>query len=450
MDRLQKIVENSFWLLSDKVARLLLGIFVTAMIARYLGPREFGIWNYSIALTTITGALAGLGLEKVLTKALVERHSDQGRLLGTALVLRLIAALLTSGVCWEFVRIFHPAEPAYLSCTMILSGWVLLQSFDVFDSYYQAQQRVRVVMIPKTLAFLVFCGIRVWFVHRHLGLLAFTWLTVWEGLTAYGVIIAIYLRGRRSGGAESLDGTRRPNRGAPIARTLLAQAWPLLFTNLSILIYMKVDQLLLDGMTDATQLGEYVAATRLSELWYALPMAASTALLPALLVQKKEAPDRYAASMERWLRLSFWTSAVLCLGVTILAEPLSRQLYGAAYPRTGLVLQIHIWASVPVFMAIVVTQHLIIHSRYKATLYAGLAGTVVNIGCNLLLIPGYGSVGAAVATVLSYITVYAALVGLDRSKETLAFMGRITSPRLLYADAGFFRERLLRSQAGHL
>lgn len=401
MIRLPKVIENGGWLLSDKAARLVVGLLITAFIARYLGPGDFGIWSYTIALTTITGAFAGLGLDRVLTKALVETGTSFGTrgpkatIMGTALAMRLSASLgagiLSMTLVWLIQR-RDPSRGLYLECTVILSLGLLLQSLDVLEAFYLSQQRVSRAIIPKTSAFLLFSLIRVACIHYHAGLLAFVWTSVAEIAVTYLLIAWCYTLEQYHWNPPSMTWVR----------DLWMQSWPLLLANLSILIYMKVDQLLLEGMTNATQLGEYVAATRLSELWYALPMTAASALLPALILKRKEDPLGYQRSIQYWIKVSLWVSTALSLIITLVAGPLSRLLFGNAYPETGKVLQIHIWSGVPVFLCIVFTQHLIIEGRYAQTLYASLIGIAVNVGLNLWWIPLYGATGAALATVLSY------------------------------------------------
>ncbi len=402
MIRLPKVIVNGSWLLSDKAARLVVGLLITAFIARYLGPNDFGVWSYAIALTTITGAFAGLGLDRVLTKSLVEVTGKKATLMGTALTVRLgasVGAGILSMILVYGIQRHDPNLDLYLQCTSILSLGVLFQSWDVLEAFYLSRQQISRAILLKTGTFLLFSLVRIACIHYHAGLLVFVWTSVWEIGLSYLLIALLYTKQGYFFKAPS----------KAWAFNLLNQSWPLLFTNLSILVYMKVDQLLLEGMTNAAQLGEYVAATRLSELWYALPMTAATALLPALVLQRKEDPAAYKRSVRHWIRISLWVSIGLSIVVTLLANPLSHLLFGSAYPETGRVLQIHIWSGVPVFLCIVFTQHLIIEGRYALTLYASLVGIVVNVGLNLWWIPHYGAMGAALATVISYGAVLAVL-----------------------------------------
>ena len=72
--------------------------------------------------------------------------------------------------------------------------------------------------------------------------------------------------------------------------------------------------------------------------------------------------------------------------------------YAAAAP----ILVIHTWASIFVFMGVAGTQWLVMENLQIFSLEKTLLGALSNIGLNLILIPEYGAVGAAYATLISY------------------------------------------------
>ena len=55
---LQSIISNTAWLVADKVLRMGVGLVVGVWIARYLGPAQFGLWNFAIAFAALFGAFA--------------------------------------------------------------------------------------------------------------------------------------------------------------------------------------------------------------------------------------------------------------------------------------------------------------------------------------------------------------------------------------------------------
>ncbi|QHS63041.1 flippase [Chitinophaga agri] len=426
---MHKIFTNSGWLLADKLARLFIGLITTAMIARQVGPEAFGIWNYALALTTIVGSLAVFGLDKVVVKEIVSSPERENNIVASTLAIRLAGAMVCYLICAAIVYATKSYSPVYIYCTLITGLIVILQSFDVFDYYYQARNEVQQVIIPKMVLFVVFCFIKIAFVYLNGTLIQFLWLTVIELLLTYSIILINYLR---KGGKQLLTAINVAE-----IKYLLLHSWPLTFTGLLILLYLKADQLLLDTFGTSAQLGEYAAAARISELWYALPTVLATALLPGLISKKQTDMDAYVQAIERWLRLSFWTSTLIALMMAFIATPVTQLLYGVQYPKSGVILAIHIWANIPVFLCTALMQYQLIEGAYKINLYASFAGLIVNIVINILLIPSMGGVGAAIATVASYMAVCSTLVALDKTGRLFSIIQKMLYPAEAIADARY-------------
>jgi O-antigen/teichoic acid export membrane protein len=425
---LHKIFKNSGWLLADKLARLFLGLLTMALIARQVGPADFGVWSYALALTTIVGGLAVLGLDKVVVKELVSYPDTdkQERILTTALFMRLFAGLLSFAVCAAIVLLTKKGNAVYTYCTLLTALNIVLQSFDVFDYYYQAKNDVQQVIIPKTGIFVLFCVLKMVWVTKHASLMSFVWLSFFELLITYAIILTMFI------GRHSMRFLRAFSFSE--AKFLLQHSWPLLFTGVLVLLYMKSDQLMLDTLGTPALLGEYAAAARISELWYALPTVIATALLPGLVQKRIDHHAAYELAVEKWLRLSFWCSLGIALVLSPVAPVITNLFYGAQFPQSGLILSIHVWANIPVFLCMVLMQYQIVEGAYNINLYATIAGIIMNVGINVLLIPKLGGVGAAIATVVSYMTVFCTLTFMDKTKRLPYMISRMFSPLLAIND----------------
>jgi PST family polysaccharide transporter len=423
---LHKILQNSGWLLIDKLARLFLGLFTMAMIARYIGPEEFGIWNYSIALTAIIGGIAVLGLDKIVVKEIVSAPERRDEIISTALFMRMVAGILSCAICIGITWFSRKSNPLYVWCTSITALNILLQSFDVFDYYYQAYNQVQRVIIPKVTVFVLFCLIKIVCVRMNCSFLVILWVSLAELVVTYVLISAYYIWHE---GIASLFKVRMQE-----ARYLFSQSWSLLFTGVLVLLYMKSDQLMLDILTTPQQLGEYAAAARISELWYAIPTVIAVAILPNLIRKRQSNHGRYLENVEKWIRLSMWGSTVIAIIMTIASGWLTGILYGSQYPQAGNILSIHIWANIPVFICVAIMQYQIVEGNYNANLYATIAGIAANLVINLLLIPSLGGIAAAIATVVSYTTVATCLVMVDKTGQGKMFIIKMLNPGKALAD----------------
>src|SRR3546814_18945490 len=87
---------NSAWLIGDKVVRLGLNLIITIWLARHFGPEGFGVWNFASAFVALFGAFAVLGMDGIIVRELVTDKVNAGRILGTALAMRLTAATIAA------------------------------------------------------------------------------------------------------------------------------------------------------------------------------------------------------------------------------------------------------------------------------------------------------------------------------------------------------------------
>ena len=80
---LKRIIANTGWLFADKFLALLAGLLVGAWIARYLGPKQYGQYNYALAFTALFAPFASLGLATIAVREFVRRPEDKPQILGT-------------------------------------------------------------------------------------------------------------------------------------------------------------------------------------------------------------------------------------------------------------------------------------------------------------------------------------------------------------------------------
>lgn len=97
----------------------------------------------------------------------------------------------------------------------------------------------------------------------------------------------------------------------------------------------------------------------------------------------------------------FVLSFTLACITTILSDQIIKILYGNEFAESAKILVIHIWAGIFVFSGIASSQWFLMEKLQIYSLYRTLAGAAINIALNFILIPIYGAIGAAVATVIS-------------------------------------------------
>jgi O-antigen/teichoic acid export membrane protein len=185
-------------------------------------------------------------------------------------------------------------------------------------------------------------------------------------------------------------------------KKLLRGSWPLMFSGLALSIYMRIDQIMLRMMVDISDLGKYSAATRVAESWLFFAVIITTTFFPAILNAKNTNETMYLQRLQKFYDLMLWFPIFFAGGICFFADDIILIAFGKEFYEAGSVLKIYAWAGVFVFMITASSRWFITEGFEKSILYRALAGAVLNVILNIVLIPLWGIDGAALATLFSY------------------------------------------------
>lgn len=418
-----KVVGNSLWLIGDKVVRLGLGLLVWLLLARQVGPEGFGQWNFAMAFAALFAVVAGLGLDGLLQRELVRPGADAATLMGTALVLRLLVGTVAAAVCVCAAMLLRgwDSTAAFLVAMNAINFVVL--ALQITDFHFQARMKARPSVVAVNTAFVLCTLVRLLLLWAHAPIHWFGVTLILE--TALGAILLWR--------AYHADGARVANWrfSLPVARQLLSEAWPLLLSGVAVMLYMRIDQVMLAAIAGDSAVGHFSAAMRISEVWYFIPASIMTAAFPMMMARRQEGEIVYERYLQRLYDAMAWLGIVVAVIVALIAKPLIDALYGSAYAEAASVLRIQIWAGVAVAMSYVHGRWLLAEGLQRIGLFYTLVGCVVNLCLNALLIPRFGAVGAAWATLAAQLGVLPV--------QLFFVQGRKNFVRMLKALAAPFR-----------
>ena len=144
-----KVIENSGWLVGDKLFAMLIGVFVTAIIARYFGPENFGQYNYALSFVALFTAFSTLGLETLTVKSILDKDFDEGTVLCTSLVLRVIGGVFLTSVAFVSIRIIEPSDQNLHILVLIMSLAMVIKALEVIEYWIQAYQKSQISSIIR-------------------------------------------------------------------------------------------------------------------------------------------------------------------------------------------------------------------------------------------------------------------------------------------------------------
>ena len=390
---LHKILANISWLFADRILRMGFGLVVGIWVARYLGVQQFGLLNYAIAFVAIFNPLANLGLDVVVVRRLVADPTQQQSILGTSFWMRFVAGWLTWLAVIIGIYLLRHDDAMTIVTVTILGAANIFQSFDTIDLWFQSQVRSKYSVLAKNAAFIATTSIRVVMVLSHAPLVAFVVAILLEAVLGAVGLLIVY---KQQGYLVKLWQWSRS-----LAQDLLRESLPLILSGLTIMIYMRIDQIMLGQMIGDKAVGVYSAATRISEVWYFIPMTVSSSVMPSIFNAKEISEELYYQRIGGLNRGLTWLAIAVAIVMTFVSKPLIVMLFGNSYIESGTILAVHIWASVFVFSGVATSGWFIAENLSYLSLYRTLSGAIVNILLNFFLIPIYGGLGAAIATVIA-------------------------------------------------
>ena len=388
-------VRNIGWTSSGRFLRMGGSLVVGTMVVRYLGPARYGAFSYAFALYGLFNIVSNLGLDVLVVSeiALTEDAAEEAAVLGTAFWLKIAASVLTTAAATLYSWWAHPGDTVITAMVAMLSIASISQGLDVVDYFFQAKTRSRVAVVPQLYVFLASNVGRVIAICLHASLLVFGLIASLEILGSEVALAVVYWMHQRNLWQWTFRRERAVN--------MLKRSWPLMIAGLLVIVYMRTDQVMLGSMATKEVVGQYSSASRLSEIWYAIPALICGSVMPRLLKRKADEPEVYYGRLQRMYDIMVGISVALALVTTLLGKYVVLLLFGPAYLPAVAILRVHIWTGPFVFLGVTSGMQLVHEDLTGISLQRSVAGAVGNVALNYLLIPRFGGVGSAVATLIT-------------------------------------------------
>ncbi len=388
-----RVARSTLTLVAESVLRLGLTAVVAFWIARSLGPEQFGMLNFASALMAIFLAAAGLGMDVPVIVRL-SRQREAAHILGSAIGLRLVAAVLACAAMALVGLGLHGDDPHALAVVLIVSLALLGYAPSVFDLWFKAEVQAGPPAAARLLVTLLASAAKVGCLTWGWGLIGLAWTVVFEAV-AHSVLL--WLAWRRVAGARRVA----PHFDRAEARALLKESAPYLAATLATVLAMKIDVVLLGALSSHLATGQYSLVQKLSEVLCIVPVALIDSAFPWLVRRAALVPG--AASQGQLLFDLAAASAMLAaVAGVLLAAPLIELAFGAAYAQAVPLFQLHAWTCVGIALHTARHRWLATENLQRHSLTLALASAALSIGLNTVLIPVWGAMGAAIAALLAW------------------------------------------------
>ena len=150
-----KVIKNATWIIVCRVIQALLSLIISMLTARYLGPSNYGIINYASSIVAFLVPIMQLGFRNTLVQEFVKKPNEEGKILGTALVLNVISAVFCIIGVISFVLIANRGETDTIIVCSLYSINLIFQALEMSQYWYQVKLLSKYTSIVSLCAYIV-------------------------------------------------------------------------------------------------------------------------------------------------------------------------------------------------------------------------------------------------------------------------------------------------------
>lgn len=389
----RKVASNAKWIILCRVAQSLLQLLIGMLSARYLGPANYGLINYAKSVVAFAVPFTQLGLNATLVRELIDDPEKEGQILGTSLLMSFLSSLLCIGTVWVFVSIANRGEAQTIVVCLLYSLSMMFQAIELIQYWFHSKLQSKYPSMMMLAAYVVVSVYKIFLLIAQKNIY---WFAVVYSVE-YGVVgmSLLFLFQRQSPQALSISGQ--------IARRLLRNSYPYIFSSLMVTLFQNTDHVMLKMISGDTENGYYSAAITSATVCSFVYAAIIDSMRPVILSSKKAGDEEYGKHVSTLYCIIIYLALAQGLAFTLLAKPIVMILYGPEYLQTVPVIQILVWYVSFSQMGRIRNIWILTEGKQRILWKINLAGALLNIAINALLIPYFGAFGAAFASLITQV-----------------------------------------------
>lgn len=394
-----KYFKNTSWVLSEKIIRLGFNFFIFAWVARYLGPEQYGIFSYAVSFVGLFMVFSSIGLGGPVVRELVEKKVKREELIATVFWLKFfgaVFALILLGISLYFI-----ANNKLTNILILIIGFSLIfQSFNVIDYFFQSKVQSKYIVFANLVCFCVISTTKIVLILVNASLIYFAIVLLFESIILAIAYLYSYFNFKQKNSEKTELKSFKFN--GELAKRLLKENWPMIFSGLAISFYMKFDQIMIKEMLNVESVGLYAIAVKFAEIWFFITVALTNSLYPSIVNAKKVSNELYYSRLQKFYQLLVLVSFLISVLVSLLSKKIVFYLFGVEYLQASHILVIYIWSNIFIFLNNGSWTWFITEKLQHLAVLRLFVGAVANIVLNYIFIKKYGLIGAAYATLISY------------------------------------------------
>lgn len=388
-----KVVRNAMWIVGCRIVQALLSLVVTVITARYLGPSGYGTISYAASLVAFVVPVMQLGLNNVLVREFVDHPEEEGQILGTSIAMNLVSSLACIVGVVSFAAIANAGSTTTIIVCALYSILLLFQAFEMTHYWFQFKYLSKYTALVSVIAYAVISGYKIFLLATGKSVY---WFAVSNALDHLLISVATFCIYKKLGGSRLVF-------SLSIAKRMFSQSRHYIVSSLMVTIFAQTDRIMLTLMESEASTGYYSAAVSCTSIASFLFAAIIDSARPAIFESKNQNEEKFAKQTVLLYSIIIYLALFQSLAIALLSKPLVHILYGTSFYPAVPALRVITWYTMFSYLGGVRNIWMLAEKKQKYLWIINLSGALLNVVMNAVLIPIWGVVGAAVASLLTQI-----------------------------------------------
>lgn len=385
------VLKNAGWIIGCKIVQSLINLVIGLITARYLGPSNYGVISYVASVVAFALPLMQLGLKQTLVKEFIQAPDREGQILGTALTINIVSSIVCMIGSVSFVAFVDAGEKETILVCGLYSLTLLFQATEMTQYWFQSKLLSKYPSIATLCAYIAVALYKVYLLVTQKGVIWFAFSNVLD----YFLISIILMLFYRKIGKQKLSVNWA------MGREMLSRSKYYIIPSLMVMIFQHTDRIMIKLMIDQTETGVYSAAITCIGISGFVFAAVIDSARPAILEAKKKDQAIYEKKVTQLYSVITFMSLAQGVVMTVLAKPIVLFLYGKQYSGAASILAVAVWYVTFAYYGSVRNIWILAEEKQKHLTGINVAGALANVALNFLLIPVWGAIGAALASLFT-------------------------------------------------
>lgn len=324
----------------------------------------------------------------------VNHRDDEGKILGSAILLRLIFGVISVVAFLCLVWCMDGYDRTIMLVAALQAIQLPFLCLDTVNYWYQSKMQSKYSTLVQTAAYIIMAIYKVY-------LLATGKSVVWF---AFAVSLDIIILGILYLGLYSRHKAQKLGWDKGVAKRLLMSGLPFILANLMVVVYGQMDRVMIKQLMDSTaEVGLYSAAITICGMIGFIPVAILDSARPLIAEAKNESEAKYKLRFRQLVAGIMWLCIIYSVFITGLSKYIIYYMYGEEYMGANICLKIAVWYTAFSYLGSARSFWLICEDKKKYVFIFSAIGAALNVVMNFMFIPMWGINGAAVATLATQI-----------------------------------------------